>query len=164
MTYYLRLLGVGLLMIGAMLICRGYESYLKRRLAELRGLVSLISHAEGKISGFLSYGGELWKDFRDDALEKCGLLQGLRGGESLHSAFASSAGKMSISRSISERLTAEFSKLGRRDKEGELSLLSSIREGVSAELDAEGGEAEKNIKVARALLFGGALAIGIMVM
>lgn len=163
MTDYLRLGGAALIMIGALLICHSYESYLKKRLSEYRGLVSLISHAEGEISGFLTYGSELWRSFSDDALEKCGLLPLLREGRSLAEAFVESVGKMSLSKDLSESLAADFKKLGKGYKDSELKLLSSIRERLAKELDTESVESEKNIKVARALILGGGLTVGIMV-
>ena len=163
MSIYLRWGGVALLMIGALLVSRCYESYLKKRLAEYRGLLSLITHIEGGISKFLAYGDGLWRDFSDGALEKCGLLPALREGKSLSVAFEESRGNTSLSGDARERIAEAFNKLGKGYKDGELKLLSSVRESLTCELDSESAEAEKNIKVARALLLGGALAVGIMV-
>ncbi len=164
MSLYLRWGGAVLLMIGALLTSRAYESYLKRRIGEYRGLVSLIAHAEGEIAKFLAHGSELWRSFKDEALEKCGLLPALREGGSLFSAFQESCGNMSLSTAARQRLSELFKKLGQGYREGELSLLSSIKESLSAELDIESAEAEKNIKVVRALLFGGALCVAVMVL
>ena len=88
MSIYLRLGGAGLILLGAILVGREYSAYLNRRLSEYRGLLSLLSHAEGVIGRNLSYGKELWRGFEDAALEKCGLLPALREGRGLADAFA----------------------------------------------------------------------------
>ncbi|MBQ8414438.1 MAG: hypothetical protein IJX58_04245 [Clostridia bacterium] len=163
MKDYFRLGGAAMLMLGAIFISRAYEGYLNRRIAEYRGLIALLSHAEGKISRFLSHGCELWRDFSDEALEKCELLKHLREGVDLKEAFEMVKDKMSLSKNASARLTERLSSLGRGYKDSELSLLSSIKEHLTAEMNSESEEAEKNIKVVRALLLGGALAMAIMV-
>lgn len=163
MTVYLRWGGAALLMIGAMAVSYAYEKYLQKRISEYRGLVSLLDHAEREITKFLSYGSALWRGFQDDSLEKCGLLPILREGKALCSAFEAVSDKMSLSSSAKKRLAEDLARLGRGYKDGELTLIGSIKQSLSEELESESVEAEKNIKVARALLLGGALAVVIMV-
>ena len=164
MTLYLRLGGTALIMIAALLICHGYELYLNKRLEEYCGLILLISHVEEEISLFLSYGSRLWSGFHNDALEKCGLLSLLREGHSISSAFSESMRRMSLSKTAAEELSKEFDRLGKGYKDSELRLLSSIRERLSLELESERCETEKNLKVLKALLLGGALVAVVMVM
>lgn len=164
MSLYLRWGGVILLLIAALTVNRGYRDYLNRRLAEYRGLLGLIQHAEGMISKFLSYGKNLWRDFSDSALEKCGLLPALREGKSLSLAFDECLDNMALSREAKENISKKIQGLGSGYKDGELSNLRELREEISSELTLESEEAEKNIKVVSALLLGGALAVVIMVM
>lgn len=162
MNYYLRLLGALLVGVGAILLLRGYEKYLTRRLEEYRGLISLIGHADGEISKFLTYGSRLFRHFSCEALERCGLLSAIAEEGGLYSAFIKCKSKMSLSTAAKERLASMLSSLGTSYREGELSLLREIRDSLTAELRAEEAAAEKNISVARALLIGGGLAAVIM--
>lgn len=163
MSLYLRYGGCALLMIGALLISRCYDGYLSRRVEEYRGLVSLLSHAECEISKFLAYGSALWRDFQHDGLERCGFLPALRESGSLYQALEAAGDKMSLSSSAREGLSAQFQRLGRGYVDKELSLIGEIKQGLSAELESESAEAEKNKRVARALLLGGALSLVVMV-
>lgn len=163
MSIYLRWGGAILLMIGALYISREYEKYLNRRVAEYNGLAELISHAAGMIARFLAHGGDLWRDFENASLEKCGLLPALRRGACLADAFDECQGKMSLSAEEKQRWSAELHKLGRGYKDGELAMLSDLGQAISAEAGAEAESAEKNVKVARALLLGGALTVVIII-
>lgn len=151
-------------MLGALFISREYEKYLGQRIAEYRGLVFAMAHAEEMISKFLAHGDGLWRDFHNDGLEKCGLLPALRKGEGLYAAFESCRERMSLSREAKDRLSQSLKKLGQSYKDGELSTLSAIKSDLSAECESEAAAAEKNIKVARALLLGGALTVVIMIL
>ena len=162
MTPIVKWLGIALLMAGALLVSREYEKYLARRLGEYGGLLALICHAEAVISRSLAYGEELWRGFSDEFLEKIQLLPLLRGGESLKSAFDKTKDKMSLTAKAKEEISDLLSTLGRGYRESELSALKKIKEALSSGLDAERTEAEKNVKIARALLLGGALTVVIM--
>ena len=164
MSIYLRWGGAILLMLGALYFSRGYEKYLMRRVAEQDGLADLISHVGGMINRFLSSGEELWRDFHNDALEKCGLLPSLRGGMGLKDAFDKCGEKMSLSASAKEKISASLGALGRDYREGEVRLLAELEKQLRSDSEAERSAVEKNIKVARALLLGGALAAVIMLM
>lgn len=162
MSLYFRWGGGILLMLGALLLSRGYKRYLMRRVDEYRGLASLLGHAGGMIDKFLTSGRELWRDFHNDALEKCGLLPTLREGVGLKDAFDKCKDKMSLSSSAKDRISASLGGLGKEYREGEVRLLLELEGRLKADSEAEGIEAEKNIKVAGALLLGGALAAVIM--
>ena len=159
MSIYIKLIGGAIILLLALYVSRSYEKFLRRRIAEYRGLAELISHAEGRISDFLSYGSRLWQGFGDEALEACGLLSSLREGEGLASAFEKCKGKMSLPRKAMDGISERLRKLGGRYKESELTVLRELGEWLSSELRSAEEQSEKNIKVARALLLGGALAV-----
>lgn len=163
MSLYFRLGGAALVMIAALLISRYYEKYLLKRVDEYSGLVLLVTHMENEITKYLAYGNRLWSNFRHDGLEKCGFLPVLRECGSISEALSNVGDRMSLSRASREHLAESFSRLGRGYLDEELGLLSEIKDSLSAELDTERIEAEKNIKVVRALLLGGALAVVVMV-
>lgn len=163
MSLYLRLGGAALLLVGAIFVSREYSGYIDRRISEYRSLVALLSHAEGKISRFLSFGGELWRDFSDDVLEGCGLLPLLRGGSGLALAFDECKAHLALPSEAKERIFRLLSGLGGGYMDGTIAGLSSARQELEAELTVEQEAAEKNKRVARALLIGGALAVGVMV-
>lgn len=164
MSFYLKFGGAALVMIGSVWLSRAYERHTQKRLLEYSGLVALLEHMERKISGFLAYGEELWCDFRDDAMEKCGLLARLRSGESLFQAFGEASENMSLSRTERESVGESLAQLGRAELDSELKLLSRVREEISSRLLKIGAESEKNIKITRALLLGGALAAVILIL
>lgn len=163
MSLYIRLGGAAVVMIAALLISRCYEKYLLKRVDEYSGLVLLVRHMENEITKYLAYGSRLWSDFRHDGLEKCGFLPALRECGSICEALSNIGDRMSLSRVSREHLAESFSRLGRGYLDEELSLLSEIKDSLSEELDTERIEAEKNIRVVRALLLGGALAVVVMV-
>lgn len=157
MNLYLRVGGAALVSIGALFISREYEKYLKKQGDEYRGLVALISHAEGQMSGFLAYGSALWRNFEDEALEKCGLLGELREGKGLAEAFDICAPKMSLPKTVTKEISKSLASLGNSYLDTELQTLGEIKARLTELLRAEEEQREKNIKVARALLLGAAL-------
>jgi hypothetical protein len=157
MNTFLRLGGAALVAIGALFVSKEYEKYLVKRGDEYRGLLALLSHAEGQISKFLAYGSALWRNFDDESLERCGLLPELRDGKGLSEAFEVCAPKMSLPRAVVKEISKSLSSLGNDYLEGELSALREIRERLTELLKNEEEQREKNIKVVRALLLGGAL-------
>ncbi len=160
---YLRLLGAGLILAAALLLCGEYSARLNKRLAEYRGLLALLSHARLKIEKSLSYGSMLWQGFCDDVLEKNRLLPLLREGRGLYEAFEECKGEFALSSSVAEELSAAFSTLGGGYMDRELEALSKISDSLQERLNGESVAAEKNIKIARALLIGGALTVGILI-
>ena len=163
MSIYLRWGGAILLMLGALFVSREYEKYLRRRVAEYRGLVSLINHAEDRIKKSLAHGSGLWRDFSDGAMERCGILDLLRSGEGLYSAFSACSDRLALSREAKARIAEELSTLGRGYMNDELERLSAVGSRLTAECEFEEADADKNIKVSRALLLGGALSAVILV-
>ena len=162
MSPFVKWIGIALLILGALLVGREYEKYLMRRVAEYRGLLALICHAEFMISRSLAYGKELWRGFSDDSLEKCELLPVLREGESLKNAFDKCKGKMSLTSEEKEKISLLFAGLGKGYAELELKTINNIKGSLATELKNEEDSSEKKLKIVRALLLGGALTIAIM--
>lgn len=157
MNIYLRVGGAALVSIGALFISREYEKYLKKRGDEYRGLVALISHAEGQMSGFLAYGSALWRNFEDEAMENCGLLGELREGKGLAESFLACSHKMSLPKGVVKEIFKSLGAVGKSYLDVELQTLGEIKARLTELLKAEEEQREKNIKVARALLLGAAL-------
>lgn len=160
---FLRLVGAALLLAAAIFLSREYSSYLEGRLSEYRGLVALLSHAEEKIERSLSFGEELWRDFQDDVMEKCGLLPLLREGKGIAEAFGECIADFSLPIGIKAEISEALSTLGRGYRDSEIKKLSDIRTRLTEALNSETLAAEKNVKVAKALLIGGALTVGILI-
>ena len=157
MNIYLRLGGAVIIMAGSIYASYSYEKYINRRVAEYKGLLRLVSHAESRVSDFLSYGRGLWQGFSDDALEACGLLPALREGESLFAAFNSCNSKMNLTKGAVKEISERMKRLGRGYVNSELSALGDLRSYLEGENERERLAAEKNVRVIRALLLGGAL-------
>ena len=162
MSIYFRWGGAALIMICALLIDREYKQYLTRRISENCGFLSLVSHAEAKISKFLCHGDGLWRDFSDDALTKCGFLPALQSGASVADSFEQCCNKTALSKEAKKLLSDSFKEWGKGYRDGEVAFLSSLKEKIASLLDKEKTEAEKSKKITTALLFGGALSILIM--
>lgn len=163
MSLYLRFFGGGLVLLSALAASSEYSSYAERRLAQYSGLLALLSHAEGMISRFLSSGDGLWRGFENEELEKIGLLPLLREGKTLSKAFLECEGRFVLSKEAKERIKDFLSTSGRGYMEGEVAAFSGFRAQLDTEMKAEKERLEKNVKVTRALLLGGALAFLILI-
>ena len=164
MSFYLKLLGSGLLLLSALLASSEYSSYADRRLLHYSGVVALLSHAEGVISRFLSSGGEMWREFKNDELEKIGLLPLLREGETLLSAFQKCEAKLYLSVEAKEKIKEFLSTVGKEYRAGAVSSFAELRQSLESEMKSEKDRLEKQVKIVRALLLGGALAFVIFIM
>ena len=163
MSVYLKFLGGGLLLLSAIFASSEYSSYADRRLLHYSGLVALFSHAEGMIYGFLSSGREMWRGFKNDELEKIGLLPQLREGETLLSAFQKCESRLALSKDAKERIKDFLATACRGYREGVIYSFSAFIKKLEAEMKAEEERLEKQVKVTRALLLGGALAFVILI-
>ena len=159
MKLFLKITGCVVLILVSLYLSGGYKRFIKKRIAEYEGLVALLSHLEEKISHFLSFGEELWRDFRNEEMEKCGLLPLLRGGEPIHSAFEKCKDRLSIAKSASQKVYAELRRLGKGYLENEIQRVSEIKQALEGQLSEEISESEKNAKIADALIFGAAAAL-----
>ncbi len=159
----LGIVGGGLLLGGAVLASREYSAYLDRRLADYRGLLALLEHARGMIDRYLSYGAELWRGLENEAMERCGLLPLLKEGLGLGVAFARCMQGLALSAEAKKRISEELSGLGGAYRSGELDALTALRDRLLSECESERQAAEKNKRIATALMVGGALAVLVMI-
>ncbi len=164
MSYWLRLMGGGLVLILAMLIGRGYSAYKDRRIAETEAFIALLSHAEGMISRFLSHGSSLWNGFSSPTLEELGLLPMLREGAAPADAFAAIQGRLSVNKSCKDRLTEYFCDLGGGYREDELKKIAACKSELEEMLRMERKELENDVKAVRATLLGAALGVIILLL
>ena len=163
MSAFWRFTGGGLVVLSAILASNAYSEYAKRRLLQYSGLIALLTHAEGMISRFLSSGDGLWRGFKNEELERVGLLPLLREGESLKSAFLKCEGAFALEKEAIERITKFLSTSGSNYREGEVAAISAFRNQLEAEFKTEEETLDKSVKVTRALLLGGSLAFLIMI-
>ena len=157
MNVYFRWGGGAVLLVAAALVGREYTAYTERRISECEGFLSLLSHIEGKISKYLSFGDGLWRDFSDAELERVGFLPALREGLTASEAFSRCNARLSLGDDVRERLGAFFEDFGKEYMEGELKRLRLFREELAKIHAAECVELRKNAKVVRTLLIGAAL-------
>lgn len=162
MSYYLRLMGGGLILLLSMIVGSGYSAYKDRRITESEGFIALISHIEGMISRFLSHGSSLWQGFSNGELETCGFLPMLRNGASPAEAFSDSRSRLAISKKAKEKLSEYFGAFGRGYREDEVKKASACRSELEEMLRTERAELENNVKAVKAVLFGTALGVIIL--
>lgn len=163
MTLYFRLFGGGLLVLSAVLASLEYSRYADLRLLHYSSLASLFDHAGGMISKFLLKGDELWRSFRNEALEKIGLIDRLREGESLSSAFEKCENSLALSKETKEKIKKILASAGREYRNGAAEAYLSIAKWLEEEKNSEKERLNKSVKVTRALLIGGALAFLILI-
>lgn len=160
---YLKWCGAALVLVFVLFLSREYSSYAERRAREGESFIRLLAHIEKMIDSYLLPHGELFLGFSDDWLEKSGFLGKLREGSGLSHAFSSASDRLAVSEPIKARLAEYFSGFGKGYKEAELLRLRECRTDVEKMLSAERTELEKNVKVTRALLLGGAAGIVILI-
>lgn len=163
MSVYLRLGGAAIITLAAVFVGREYSAFADRRLSELRGFLSLITHIEKEISKFQSCGDGLWRGFFDDPLTDCGFLPSLAETGSPSEAFSRCEDRLSLSGEQRELLFGFFADFGSDYREGELRRLAEFRTKLNAILEAETENLKKSVKVTKTLLLGGGLAAAIMV-
>jgi len=162
MSEILRLFGSVLIVLGAIILGRGYGEYCERRLKESEGFLAFLVHARGEVVRSLTPPEGFVRSFRSEALEGSGFLSALRGGESLGSAFESSMKKSSLGKELRELLSEFFSEFGRDYKDGETARIEDYIDRVRTVVESERENLEKNSKICRVLLVAGALGLIIL--
>ena len=147
-------IGIGAMAITALWVCRGYTAYADRRLGEMRGLSALFLHMESRLSRTLDYGGELYRGFDNDFLEKCGFLPLLREGKPLYDAFSEAKRSMVLPREVTDLVDKLFSSFGKGYKDQEIKRLRGARGELDKKIATLAEDLEKNKRVVNALLFG----------
>lgn len=163
MNLYIRIFGGAFIMIAALLVGKEYSRFSDKRIAELRGFLLFIRHIGAEVSKFLSSGEELFWRFENEALEASGFLPSLREGMGLKESFEFISKKLSIPSEQKEDLFEFFSGFGSDYREGELEKINAFLAKYEKDVEIECENMMKNLMVARALLLGGAIWAGIMV-
>lgn len=163
MSVYLKWAGAGVILLSALYVGREYSAYVRQRLQQHRAFVALLLHIEQMISQFLTPQDGLWRDFSNDALEKCGFLPLLREGKGLSQAFEKVKASLSLSERTKEMLSGFFADFGGGYLDGEMSRTAGFRAELESCLEKEGEELEKSLKITNALLVAGAVGIVILI-
>ena len=158
----IKVIGAGVIMIFAIVVGREYSDYAGRRAEQLRGFLYLICHIRGRISRFLAFGDGLCYGFECDALESVGFLPLVREGTNLYDAFEKCKSRLSLSGAQKKILSDFFLGFGMDYKDGELERMTDFLANYEKITERDVENMTKNVQVARALLFGGALWAGIM--
>ena len=106
----MKLLGLALLLICALVISREYSRYLKKRIAECEGFISLITHMRLEMKCFLRPPRDIGRGFESTAINS--FISALEGEESVYLAYSKS--RPSFSLTVEERAPLEelFSSIG----------------------------------------------------
>lgn len=147
-------IGIGAMAITALWIGRGYSTYADRRLGEMGGLSALFLHMESRLGRTLDYGGELYRGFDNDFLEKCGFLPLLREGKAPSDAFMEAKKSMVLPRKVEALAENLFSSFGKGYRDQEIERLRRARRELDEVITALAEDSEKNKRVVNALLFG----------
>ena len=147
-------LGIGAMAITALWIGRGYSTYADRRLGEMGGLSALFLHMESRLGRTLDHGGELYRGFDDEFLEKCGFLPLLREGKAPSDAFTEAKKSMVLPRKVEALAENLFSSFGKGYRDQEIERLRRARRELDEVITALAEDSEKNKRVVNALLFG----------
>ena len=160
MSWLFRYTGAVLMMICATVIAFGYKRYVARAERERDGFSELIDYMRIRIDCYLSTVGEMFSDFRCDAIEP--FLTRVRNGERVEAAFGLSRRVFAIGKEGADILERLFSLLGREYKSGVISSIDSSR-AAFLEYSAKAREEEKkNVRLVCALLLGGVLGVVIL--
>ena len=147
-------IGIGAMAITALWVGRGYSAYADRRLGEMGGLSALLLHMESRLGRTLDYGGELYRGFDNDFLEKCGFLPLLREGRPLYDAFSEVRSSMLLPNEVADIVDGLFSSFGKGYKDQEIERLRRARAELDKKITTLREESDKNKRVVNALLFG----------
>lgn len=140
--------------LAALWLGRGYSKFLDNRLGQMSGVLALAEHIRDSLSRSLSFGGELYRDFSDEYLEKSGFLSLLREGKPPFEALSDPTVSLNLPESTRARLGELFSSFGKDYLDAEIRRLSSFIEATDNELRLAIDSLEKNKKVTSALIFG----------
>ena len=158
-----RIIGCALILFAILLIRKEYSLYVNRKISELCGFSTLLSHMESEISKYLSCGKQMWQRLSCDALERSGFLQLLKDGHAPEKAILLCKDRLLISKEMQDSLLEFFKSFGSEYKDGTLKKIAEYRSGFDKKSDEEKNELQKNLKITSTLLLGGGLTLLILV-
>ena len=151
--------GVALILLSALLLCRGWNKYKRTRLDSLLQLIDLVKYLESRIEGYLEpvdlalrrYGGHLPEELRE----------GIAAGESLYEALKR-VSWLGAYPGIGEELSHLFSQLGEGKVGRELRLIRGSIESLEREYSAVKDREERSRRVGVALIMAAAVGLCIL--
>lgn len=162
MSEILRIGGLSLILVSALVFSKEYGRYLKGRVELCQGFLLLLIHIRSRVDCYLTPLPEAISGFESPALSGCGFLQKAKD-EGLSSAYFSMEKSLSLPERARAILTPFFRGLGREYREGTLRELSSAISALEGALVEEREESEKSLKIARILAVSAALGAIILI-
>lgn len=160
MNEVFRYTGAVLILFSAVLLALFYKRYVERGIRERESFLSLIDCLRVRIDCYLSTLVEVFKDFKDEAIEP--FLRRVREGESPESAFAGTHTLFAIGKGGIEILSRLFGMIGREYKAGVIASVDTARAAFTEYSAKQLEEGKKSVKLICALLLGGALGLVIL--
>lgn len=149
------------MLLFALLCGREYSNYANRKIEECEGYLSLLLHIEKMIDSYLAPPSVIFAEFECEALEKNGFLPLVREGKSPCEALGEI--KSALPNDMHSELVGYFAGFGKGYRDSELSRTCKTCGELERMVENERAGLEKSVKVTRALLFGAAAGITILI-
>ena len=155
---------IGTMLVVAILVFFGreYSRFMMRRLSECESFLFLLKRIKGEIGRCLSTPRAIFKDYKDDNLERVGFLNLQRSGKSLGECFDGCADKLSLPVQIKDRLSEFFSHFGENYKDGEISQIEYYVGEIEPLLNEERTRLPERIKLVKTLV--AAVSLGLIIL
>lgn len=160
MNEIFRYIGIGLILLSALAVSRGYERFIRRRIAEEEGFLALLLHIRAGVECFLSSAEELVRGFENEALQSVGYLGGE--GADICERFRRSGDRLCISDKVRDILKNFFDSFGKEYKSGTVALIDRTRAVLDEHIKVERESAEKDVKLVRTVSLAAALGAVIL--
>lgn len=155
-------IGAIIIIFAAFLIWREYSHYLRGELLGCRAFHRAMEDLFDKMKCYLASPKEWAKDYKDELLSKSGMLDAVRGGEDLLTAYREAKKSICISQCVDEILESCFSRLGTGYIDTELGMIAATIEKLSKEEEKAEGELSRKSRAFGAVL--GAFVSGIVIL
>ncbi|MEA4832921.1 MAG: stage III sporulation protein AB [Oscillospiraceae bacterium] len=161
---------VGLCLVFITPVIAGYyaSNQVRAECAQLYGLIKLIKHAKRKISGFMTRQEEIFDDFDDVALERCGFLDCLRNQKLisedslLRTAVVSFENRLSVSPAAKSALFEFSESFGKLSAEEQSESCDSCAAALNELYDESRSRADIRAKLCRTIGFSAGAVAAIM--
>ena len=156
----MKLFGLALLLLGALIISREYTRYVRKRIAECEGFIAFIKYMRLEMRSFLRPPREIGRGYSDESIAP--FLNALESEESIYSAYSASRRSFSLSREEHTALEELFSSIGLCYAEDGVRLIDSSLErleGCREELLSDGVRGARVFQTVSA-----ALSVGLFIL
>ena len=140
----LKYIGLALIILASLALALGYGAYSRKRLAELDGIIRLITSIRDGIEVYLKPLYEIFSEFSDNALSAAGFVMS---GDDPEAEYARLSGRLSLGSEVKRRLSEFFSVLGTSGKERELSRIEELHASLLDIRERERGELARSRSV-----------------